>query len=109
TQDSHVFRQLHRDLSGVAIYPFSGAKRLELTGGVQSISFDRETTTSVYSGTTGQLLNSSALTSMTAPSATLFETGAALVYDTAVFGPTSPILGERYRFAVSPTFGTLAF
>jgi outer membrane protein assembly factor BamA len=38
----------------------------------------------------------------------LAESGAALVYDTAIFGPTSPILGQRYRFAIAPTFGELS-
>ena len=93
----------------MAIYPFSGVKRLELTGGVQSISYDREATTSVYSGVTGRLLNKTILKSAAAPDAMLFESAAALVYDTSVFGPTGPILGERYRFAVAPTFGNVTF
>ena len=33
------------------------------------------------------------------------EVGAALVYDTSIFGATSPILGQRYRLEVTPTFG----
>ena len=37
------------------------------------------------------------------------EASAALVYDTALFGATSPILGQRYRFEVSPTFGGLKY
>jgi hypothetical protein len=37
----------------------------------------------------------------------LFETSAALVFDTSVFGSTAPILGSRSRFEVAPTFGTL--
>jgi Tol biopolymer transport system component len=109
TRQFDVFRQLHRQILGMAIYPFSGAKRLELTGGVQSVSFDRETTTSQYSLLTGRLLNETTLTSAAAPGAMLIESGAAVVYDTAVFGPTSPILGERYRIGVAPTFGDLTF
>ena len=109
TQQSDVFRQLHRDLSAMAIYPFSGAKRIELTGGVESIAFDLESTTRDFSGVTGRMLNSSTAVSSAAPSAMLVETGAALVYDTSVFGPTSPILGRRYRLAVAPTFGSLSF
>ncbi len=108
SRQTDVFRQLHREVLGLAIYPFSGVKRLELTGGVQSISYDREATTSVYSGVTGRLLNKTILKSAAAPDAMLFESAAALVYDTSVFGPTGPILGERYRFAVAPTFGELS-
>lgn len=109
TRQTDVFRQLHRQVFGMAIYPFSGTKRLEVTGGGHAISFVRETTTSVYSGTHGGLLSKTTLTSPAAPAAMLYESGAALVYDTAVFGPTSPVLGQRYRFAVAPTFGELTF
>ena len=34
---------------------------------------------------------------------------AALVYDNSFFGVTSPILGQRYRFEVSPTVGALNY
>jgi Tol biopolymer transport system component len=108
-QQTDVYRQLHRDVSGVAIYPFSGAKRLELTTGVQSIAYDRESTTSVFAETTGQLLSSTTQTFQAAPTATLFETSAALVYDTAVWGTASPALGQRYRFSIAPSFGSLSF
>jgi Tol biopolymer transport system component len=109
TQQGEIFRQLHREMLGMAIYPFSGAKRLELTGGAQAVTFDRETTTTTYSAVTGKVLSASTLTSTVAPGALLFESGAALVYDTAVFGPTSPILGQRYRIGIAPTLGDLTF
>jgi hypothetical protein len=38
----------------------------------------------------------------------MLETAAALVYDSAVFGPASPVLGHRYRFAVAPAFGSIS-
>ena len=49
TQRTDVFRQIHREVSTVAIYPFSGAKRLELSGGAESIAYDLESTTSDFS------------------------------------------------------------
>jgi Tol biopolymer transport system component len=109
TQRTDVFRQIHREVSTVAIYPFSGAKRLEISGGAESIAYDRESTTSDFSLVTGNLLNSSTSVSSGAPSAFLVESRAALVYDSSVWGPTSPILGQRYRFAIAPTFGSLSF
>jgi outer membrane protein assembly factor BamA len=36
-------------------------------------------------------------------------TSAAFVYDSSFFGATSPILGQRYRFEVSPFMGTLNY
>src|SRR5262249_13563659 len=62
-----------------------------------------------YSNVTGQLVNETTVTSAAAPTALLAETGAALVYDTSVFGPTAPVLGERYRFAVAPTLGSARY
>ncbi len=108
-RQTDTFRQLHRQLSGMALYPLSGAKRIELTGGAHAITFDRETTIGTYSGVTGQMLTESTTVSGAAAPALLIEGGAALVSDTALFGPTAPILGERYRFGVAPTFGGLTF
>jgi len=109
TQEANIYRQLHREVSGVAFYPFSGAKRIELSAGAQSIGYDLESTTGQFDTITGRLLNQSTSISPASSSAYLFETGAALVYDSSVFGPTSPILGQRYRFAIAPTFGSLSF
>jgi Tol biopolymer transport system component len=109
TREAVSFRQLHRQVSGHVIYPFSDAKRLEISAVVQSITFDRTTTSSVYSEKSGQLLGRTSSTIPAARPALLAESGAALVYDTAIFGPTSPILGQRYRFEIAPTFGDLAF
>jgi len=39
----------------------------------------------------------------------LWQGGAALVRDTSVFGATSPIMGQRFRVDVSPTFGTINY
>jgi outer membrane protein assembly factor BamA len=109
TRESSLHRQLHRTVSGLVIYPFSNARRVELSTGLQSITFDRKTISSVYSQQNGRLLRRNTTTAQAAAPALLAESGAALVYDTSVFGPTSPILGERYRLAVAPTFGSLSF
>jgi len=37
------------------------------------------------------------------------EPSAAIVRDTSVSGPTSPMMGQRFRFEVSPTLGDLQF
>jgi hypothetical protein len=108
TREAVSYRQLHRQASGHVIYPFSDAKRVELFGGVHSITFNRTTTASAYSEQNGRLQRRTTTTTPAAAPALLGESGAALVYDTAVFGPTSPILGQRYRFAIAPTFGGLA-
>lgn len=109
TRESVLFRQIHRQISGVAMYPFSPVQRVELTAGVHTITFDRESTSEVYSAVTSRLISSADATRSEFPATALAETSAALVYDSAVFGPTSPVLGKRYRFEVAPTFGGLTF
>ena len=41
--------------------------------------------------------------------ASLFESSAAMVYDTALVGATGPVLGTRYRFEAAPTLGDLSY
>jgi Tol biopolymer transport system component len=104
---SIVSQQIHRQLAGVIAYPFSRAQRLEFSAGVDAIGFQSDVTTSLYSATTGRLLEESRERGTAAAPATLLQTDAALIFDTAVHGPTSPVMGQRYRFAVAPTFGDL--
>jgi Tol biopolymer transport system component len=102
-------RQLHRQVSGAALYPFNRTKRLELAAGAHVISVDRRLLRRVYSRTTGQLELEQTTTVPAAPTVVLFESRATLVSDTAVLAPTSPILGSRYRFSIAPTVGQLTF
>jgi hypothetical protein len=108
-RETDVRREVHRQIHGAAVYPFSSAKRLELSGGLQAIGFGSQTITSEYSGVTGELTRETTIENPADPTLWLGESHAALVYDTSMFGPTSPILGRRYRFAVAPTFGGLSF
>ncbi len=108
-RETDVRREVHRQIHGAAVYPFSSAKRLELSGGLQAIGFGSQTITSEYSGVTGELMSEATVNNPADPTLWLGEAHAALVYDTSSFGPTSPILGKRYRFAVAPTFGRLSF
>ena len=78
-RQADAYRQLHRELSGVAMYPFSRSKRVEFTAGVHTIAFDRETTTARFSGTSGALLGRSTETTTAAAPAAMLETAAALV------------------------------
>jgi Tol biopolymer transport system component len=108
-RETNLLREVHRQVHGATVYPFSSAKRLELSGGLQTIGFGSETITDTYSGLTGRLMNQASVNNPAHPTLWLGEGRAALVYDTATFGPTSPILGRRYRFGVATTFGGLTF
>jgi Tol biopolymer transport system component len=109
TDQLFVFRQTERSITGVTSYPLSRAQRVEFSGGVTNISFDQIVTTTTFSLVTGQILDDSSETTPIGSPLTLGMASAAYVFDTSVFGATSPVQGQRYRFEVSPTMGSLRF
>lgn len=109
TDQLFVFRQTERSVSGVVAYPFNRASRLELQGGGSQISFDQVVTTQSFSRLSGQVFENSTETTPLGETLSLGTSSAAYVFDTSVFGATSPVQGQRSRFEVSPTFGTLNF
>ena len=51
------YRQINRDLSLLASYPFSRASRIELSGGYEQISFSHKLETAVYDAYNGSLIS----------------------------------------------------
>ncbi len=100
---------IHRQMSGFVAYPFNRSQRLELSGGLRQISFNREGRTQVFSPKTGRLLEQERVELPGQPSIGIAEAGVAFVGDTAVFGGTGPLLGSRYRFEIAPALGGLSF
>jgi len=102
------FWQIDRSfLAGVA-YPFDRFLRLELSGGLRSISFASQVETRIYDGN-GQLLQRSTEDLPDDPALTLGTAGLALVSDRSVFGGTGPVLGHRYRIGMDQVVGSLRF
>jgi Tol biopolymer transport system component len=106
-RDTSVQQQIHRQGAAIVAYPFNRAQRIEASVGLDTVAFDERSTSTVYSADTGATLSDTTTHGAAAPPATMIQTGAALVYDTALFGPASPVLGQRYRLAFAPTFGDL--
>jgi hypothetical protein len=104
-----IFRQTERNVSGVVSYPLDRARRLEFQGGVSNISFDQTVQTTTFSLNTGAVFEDSSVTTPLAETLNLGTSSAAYVFDSSVFGATSPVQGQRYRFEASPTFGTINF
>jgi len=104
-----IFRQTEQSVAGIVAYPFNRAQRVEFQGGVTRISFDQIVETTAFSLNTGSLLVNDSQTSALASPLILANTSGALVYDTANFGATSPVQGQRYRIEAAPTFGSLQF
>jgi outer membrane protein assembly factor BamA len=104
-----LFRQTEQSVAGILAYPFNRAQRVEFQGGVTNISFDQVVDTTAVSLNTGALLLNDSTTTSLGDSLRLASTSAAIVYDTANFGATSPVQGQRYRLEAAPTFGSLQF
>ena len=104
-----VFRQTERNASGVLAYPLDRSRRVELQAGVSNISFDQVVTTTTFSLINGAVYEDTTETTPLAQALNLGTSSAAYVFDTSVFGATSPVQGQRYRFEASPTFGSINF
>ncbi len=102
-------RQTNRTLQGVVAYPFSTAQRVEVSAGGGHISFDRELQTRAFSLITGEAILDDEEDLEAGDPLWLGFGSAALVFDNSFFGATGPILGQRYRLEVSPTFGSLDY
>ena len=101
--------QINRGITGITQYPFSRAQRVEFSGGIRRISFDYEVESFFFGFPSGVFLGRTEEDLERPDALNLGETSAALVYDTSVFGATSPILGQRYRFEYSQTAGSLMY
>jgi Tol biopolymer transport system component len=110
-------RYFDTSLQGITQYPFSQVQRLEFSGGVRRISQDAQV--QQISGppvTAGGRIVNFIPTDFDEFEDERFEQAfnlaqgsAALVYDNALVGWTSPFAGQRYRFEVTPTVGSLNF
>ncbi|MDQ5840567.1 MAG: BamA/TamA family outer membrane protein, partial [Chloroflexota bacterium] len=108
-EDAELFRQTNRSASAFVAYPFSRAQRVELSAAVRNVGFSSERVRRVFSNFTGELLLEEREDLPAPDGLTYGEAGAALVYDTSVFGATGPILGQRYRLEATPSFGAIQF
>jgi hypothetical protein len=105
-----LYRQIYYQIGGFANYPFSPFSRFELSAGYTYIQFNNVIYTSVYDYYSGQPLVVDERTDLPSPPGIhMGNVGAAVVYDSALFGATAPIIGQSYRVEVSPSFGTLNY
>jgi hypothetical protein len=99
--------QINQSASFITQYPFSKVHRFEFAGGGRRISFDSQIETLYFSPVSGDFLGDEVEELPRPDTLNLAEASAALVYDSSVFGATSPLLGQRYRLEVSQLAGTL--
>lgn len=104
-----IFRQVDRGVTGLLEYPLSEAQRVEFSTGFRNLGFSRRVQTRAFDLGTGGLLLDDRQDLGPSSTINMGQASAALVYDTASFGATGPILGQRYRLEAAPTFGDLAY
>jgi hypothetical protein len=108
-QQEYRVRQINSAVTGILQYPFTRAHRMEFSGGVRRIAFDQEVETFYYAFPSGVFLGKDKQELDRPDTLNLGEGSAALVYDTSVFGATSPIMGRRYRVEYSQSAGSLLY
>jgi hypothetical protein len=101
--------QLNSGASALAQYPINKAQRLEFATGARRIGFAAEQETNLFSPITGELLDQERVKLEHPDSIYIAESSAALVYDSSVFGATSPLVGHRYRFEYSQMAGSITY
>ncbi|MBI3981902.1 MAG: PD40 domain-containing protein [Gemmatimonadetes bacterium] len=106
-EQTRLFRQINRDVTGFAAYPFNRVRRVEFSTGYRHVTFHDEVETVISQD--GALIDRPTVELPSDASLHLGTGSAALVYDNALFGWTGPILGQRYRLEASPTVGSLGF
>ena len=100
-------RTVDRRVTGLAQYPLSRARRIEMGVSLRNLTFTRDIDTRGFALNTGDLVFQDEEEQSLADPLTLGEVTAAFVTDTSLFGATGPILGHRSRFEVSPAWGDL--
>jgi len=111
-----LLRYFDTSISGITQYPFSQVQRLEFSAGARRISSDQQIREAVYEPE----VQDGVIVGLVGPidyrerevegdAFNLAEGAAALVYDNALMGYTAPFAGQRYRFEVAPTVGSLQF
>lgn len=107
-EDFILYRQINRQIGGAVAYPLSGVQRVEFSGGYLGVSFDLERETRIYAPDGTPVFRDKTNDNVADP-LHLGQATAALVYDNSLFGVTSPMLGQRYRFELGTNVGSLDY
>ncbi|HEY6359583.1 MAG TPA: hypothetical protein VIX63_00695 [Vicinamibacterales bacterium] len=107
TRETTHLRYMHQWGGLTARYNINRAQRFELSAGARRTGFTWQQVTRVMADqeTVSRELDEAA----GGRPIYLGELRAAFVHDTAVAGPTSPVLGQRLRLEVEPALGGVAF
>jgi Tol biopolymer transport system component len=106
-QQQYIYKETHREISGILSYPISEVSRLEFSLGYMNISFSSTLITQAFSMENNSLVENDKNDLPAGSAINLATTSLAFVYDNSYYGATGPLLGSRYRVEVSPYIGNL--
>ena len=105
--DQYRETQLITDLTGLAQYPFSTTRRVEVAGGVQRYSFKREVERFIVVG--NSIVDRQTFELPGSFTLNFGKASTAFVGDSSIYGFISPINGTRYRYELETLRGDLNF
>ena len=109
TRETSSLRYANQWASVAARYHVDRARRFELRAGVRRTGFEWQTVTRAIDAATRQTLDRTLIEEPGGRPLYVGELEAAFVQDTAVSGPTGPLLGQRLRVEVEPAVGGLTY
>lgn len=108
-ENEYRILQTDRSLSGVISYPLSRALRVEASGGFRQLGLKYDVRSNTYDLASGQLISQTEQELGDFDTLNLGQATGAMVFDTSIFGATSPIRGSRFRMEYSQSAGSLDF
>ena len=109
TRETTSLRYNHQWANVNGRYNLNRSERVEFGAGIRRTGFEWQTSTRVLDAAAQEVVSRDAIELPGGAPIHLAEAHAAFVHDTAVFGPTGPLAGQRYRFEVEPVFGALRY
>ena len=109
TRETTHLRYLHQWGGLAARYNIDRSRRIELGVGLRRTGFEWQTVTRVTDGSNDADQPRAQRIAGRPARVIMAEAQVAFVHDTAVSGPTGPVLGQRLRLEIEPAFGGLTF
>lgn len=108
-EQDELYWQINYDVGGYITYPFNQMRRVEFSAGFRYIDFYHEIVTNAYSYFDGTLFYHDDYELPSPAGLAMGYASAALVYDSAIFGATAPVVGQSYLVEIMPTFGSITY
>jgi WD40 repeat protein len=109
TRETRHLLYSHQWLKLAAQYDLNRTQRLEFGIGARRTGLEWQSITRVIDAVERKTISRSLEELRAARPVVIGETDVAFVHDTAVSGPTSPIVGQRLRIGIEPAIGGLFF